>query len=162
MLSFLGQIKIPQVLKSCQKSNRFSSNLNLHSEFLFAFFFFFSTSINIYIKAETSCGVHEVLPCGALYEYFFVQPFTSHLLINDQFKPQMQKIKRFGSTPFSNFLNSSTFNFINLKNERFSSFNVSFHVLLYIYSSIRKYQKAKRKVGLERQRDRVRLVSKRV
>ena len=42
------------------------------------------------------------------------------------------KLKEFGSTPFSNFLNSSTFNFINLKNDRFSPFNVSFHVLLYI------------------------------
>ena len=38
----------------------------------------------------------------------------------------MQKIKRFGSTPFFNFLNSSIFNFVNLKNERFSPFNVSF------------------------------------
>ena len=47
----------------------------------------------------------------------------------------MQKIKRFGSTPFSNFLNSSTFNLINLKNEKSSSFNVSFYVLLYILVS---------------------------
>ena len=38
--------------------------------FVSFFFFFFSTSINIYIKAETSCRVHEVLPCGTLYEYF--------------------------------------------------------------------------------------------
>ena len=38
----------------------------------------------------------------------------------------MQKIKRFGSTPFLNFFYSSTFNFVNFKNERFSPFNISF------------------------------------
>ena len=34
------------------------------------------------------------------------------------------------TTPSSNFLNSSTFNFINLKNERFSPFNVFFFFCL--------------------------------
>ena len=64
-----------------------------------------------------------------------------------------RKIKRFGSSFFSNFLNSFTFNFINLKNERFSPFNVSFYVLyIFQFHKISKGQKKSRTGDIERQR----------
>ena len=63
-------------------------------------------------------------------------------------------MKRFGFIPFP----TSTFNFIDLRNERISPFNVRFscyNTYYFLYTNFTKYQSAKRK-SRKRERERER------